>query len=285
MRTRHLHIGLICAFLLLTSCGSRLKNDPLRIGVIDEEYTEQLSFSSSGGAFSSDEHFFTLEEGDLPDGLLLGSDGEISGFPTTLGLFEFVVKLFSIDEGSDEDDVSSDTETFAIFVTEASTNEDCPAPNDEVVTETYICAGAGFLESLAAGDSFDLDITYFVDFAKAADYEINRITFTIAYDDTHFEIDDDELTSQILREAASVLDSAVSFTNADGLLTVTITTDEDALIYSGRLIDVPFIAKINVPADAYEFTTTITSITSKNDEVDLPTEVNIDGTVTVELDS
>lgn len=275
----------LCHFI--TACGAKLKDDPLNIGVLDEEYYEALSFSDNSGAFNNNDYIFSLESGDLPLGLTLNSDGEITGVPISLGLYAFVVKLYSIDDGYYSDDsVATDTDNLEIFITEANTNEDCPAPNDDTTTETYICAGSGFLESLAEGESFDLDINYFVDFENSFEYEINRLSFTITYDDTYFELNENELNSQILREASDGVDATVSFNNdTAGALKITLTTDDDeSFRFSGRLLDVPFYAKSDVPAGEYDFTVAITNVTSNEDDVDLPENINIDGTVTVEFD-
>ncbi len=272
--------------ILISACGAKLKDDPLNIGVLDEEYYEALGFSDNSGAFSSNDYIFALEAGDLPDGLTLTSDGEISGTPTSLGLYEFVVQLYSIDDGYSDDSVSTDSDTLEIFVTEASTNEDCPLPNDDTTTETYVCAGSGFLESLAEGESFDLDINYFVDFEQSFAYEINRISFSIVYDDSVFELDENELNSQILREASDSVNATVSFNNdTAGTLKVTVTTDdENSFRFSGRLLDIPFYAKSDIPAAEYAFDIAITKVTSNDDDVELPENINIDGTVTVEFD-
>lgn len=272
--------------VLLTACGAKLKDDPLNVGVLDEYYYEELGFSDNSGAFSSNDYIFALEAGDLPDGLNLTTSGEISGTPTSLGLYEFAVKLYSIDDGYSDDSVSTDTDTLEIFVTEASTNEDCPMPNDDTTAETYICAGSGFVESLAEGESFDLDINYFVDFEQSFAFEINRVSFSITYDESLFELDENELNSQILREAAESVDATVSFNNdTAGTLKVTVTTDdENSFRFSGRLMDVPFYAKSDIPPADYDFAVAITKITSNDDDVDLPENINIDGTVTVELE-
>lgn len=272
--------------MMNTACGARLQDDPLNIGVVGTSYYDVLEFSDNRGAFHNSDYIFTLEAGDLPEGLYLYSDGEISGEPTTPGLYSFAVQLYSIDEGYDEDSVSSDIETFDIFVTEASTNINCPSPDDDTTIETYICAGSGYLDTLAFGESFDLDINLFVDFENASEYNINRISFSIAYDDSLFELNEEELNSQLLREASESVDATVRFnTDTAGVLKVTLETDdENSLHYSGRLLNIPFYATNDIPAGSYDFATTITQVISHDDDVDLPENIGLDGTVTVESD-
>jgi len=273
--------------ILISNCGARLKDDPLNIALLDTEYYENLSFSDTGAALSSNDYIFSLYSGDLPEGFTLTAEGEISGTPTALGLYEFDVKLYSIDEGSSDDSVSTDIDTLSILVTEASTNSDCPLPTDDTTTETYVCAGSGFLATLAEGDSFDLDINYFVELANSFEYEIDRISFSITYDETLFTLDDNDLNSQILREAAEGVGATVTFNNdTAGVLKVTLqTTDEkESFRFSGRLMNIPFYAKSNVPADSYDFALAITKTTTNDGDITLPDNIAIDGTVTVEED-
>lgn len=274
--------ALASLLLILVSCGPRLTDDPLSIAVLDESYSYSLDFDEDSLSFS-DDYIFSLVGGDLPDGVYLTSYGTLEGTPEEYGVFEFKAKLYAIDEGYDDDDVDTDSEWYTLLVTEESSNESCPSPSDETTTETYVCLGEGWAEYLAADEEVEFDVNTFVNFDSAEDYEIEAVQFSITYDSDLFEPVDDELNSQILREAASIDEATVIFNNDNpGELTITLqTADENRLTHSGRVLDLPFRAKVDVPAGIYDFTVVIESIRSADPEVELPTNIAIDGELEV----
>ncbi|MCL2143671.1 MAG: putative Ig domain-containing protein, partial [Methanomassiliicoccaceae archaeon] len=75
---------------------------PLPRGILGLAYSETLT--ADGDATIS----WSIDSGDLPDGLTMSSDGIISGTPTVNGTFSFVVKA--------ENSVGDDTMSISLFV-------------------------------------------------------------------------------------------------------------------------------------------------------------------------
>lgn len=269
-------------FLFFTiSCGPKLESNPLPIGLLDTFYEHQFT---SVSRFAGDETFYSITNGDLPLGLELSADGEIYGYPEETGLFDFEVTVYQVDYGYDGDSVSSDSDTFEIFITEPSSNANCPLPTDTTVSEIFICAGSGILDGLYVGESFDLDITYYINPSDAESLNIQTVQFSVTFDATHFEIDEENLNSILLREASSSANTDVSFdAETEGELVITLTThDEDAFELSGRLLDIPFYATTDTPLGDYTFEVNILSVESQNADATLPDLLEINGVVSVD---
>lgn len=269
---------------LVSACGPVVHVEALPIGLLNESYSYTFSFDDGDDWFSWDEDLvLDVVRGDLPDGVGLTADGELLGTPTEVGNFEFKVALYAIDEGFWDDDVDSDSEWFTLFVTEPSSNDSCPTPNNESLAETYICLGEVTAETMAADDAFTLDVEYFVNYASAPDYDIDAITFTVTYDAASFAPDEDALNSEILREAATRHGATVSIdTNTTGTLTLTITATEQNFHAAGRLADLPFHAIANLAAGTYDFAVAFSL--DSGDDAELPSNINVNGSVTVEED-
>jgi len=63
-----------------------ITTETLQNGAVGTAYSETLEATGSGTII------WTLEEGNLPGGLELSANGTISGMPTTIGTFDFIVK-------------------------------------------------------------------------------------------------------------------------------------------------------------------------------------------------
>ena len=270
--------------MTVSACGRNLHSTSLKIGVLNQTYYDTFYVEEQGWNWG-DDTVLTLTSGGLPPGLYLSSNGELNGTPTAVGDFIFCVSAYSFSNYSpfeDDDDVDRDSETYDLFVTEASTNELCPSPDDETLTETYLCLGDLSYDSISAGTALDLDMNFFVSFDYGMDYEFTALDFSVFYDPTQFEPIENELTSQILRESATRTNATVTFSEpTDGELRIVVTVRENTLHKSGRLMDLPFQAVQNVPAGEYPFTIIFNSITANNTDAAIPTTYEIDGKVTV----
>lgn len=283
---------LLIIFVLFqfSACGVNLMSGRLGIAVFDKEYSEYLGADDNDWTiWGNEEMLFDLVDGSLPGGLSLSSNGEISGTPSEIGIFEFEVRAYSIEYGwnswDDEyDDVSYDDEWFTLLVTEESTNVNCPSPDDETTTETYLCVGTPSATTVAQNEAVEMDINWFFNFDEAENFNINTVDFTITYDYTYWLIDTDELNSQILREAVTEADQESSFDgNTVGQVRVILTAGEDdEFIASGRVMDLNFYAIQDIPAGEYPITITVNSIVSGSDDVSLPATMEVDGSITVE---
>jgi hypothetical protein len=92
----------------------------------------------------------------------------------------------------------------------------------------------------------------------------------------------DSLNSQILRETATRATASVTFdSSVAGELAVVVTAGDKDFHKSGRFIDIPFAALMNIEAGVYDFPITIDEITSGDSDVTLPTNIGINGDLTV----
>lgn len=278
------------AFLLplltvFTACGHDLHSESLKIGVLNQTYYDTFYVEEEGWTWG-DDTVLAVTSGSLPTGLYLTSSGEIIGTPTSVGDFEFRVTAYSFSYSfDDDDDVDRDSETYDLFVTEASTNGNCPSPDNESLNDTYYCLGDLTYDTLAAGTAIDLDMNLFVSFEYGEEYEFTALDFSVFYDPAQFEPIESELTSQILREAATRTGAIVTFSEpAAGELRISVTVSENTLHKSGRLMDLPFQAVQNVPAGEYPFEIVFNAVTTSNTEVALPSTYEIDGKVSVTAD-
>ncbi len=276
--------------LFIMSCGAKLHTATLTVGVLDEPYSFYLAAEDeSWDWFDQSYMVFSVTEGFLPYGIALSSNGMITGTPVEVGNFEFRATAFAIDDGwgyyYDDDDVTSDSEWYTLFVTEKSTNDDCPSPNSTAVTESYICLGAPRVQNLAAGESFILDANYFVEYSKANSYDIWQMDFTIEYDPTLFTINSNDLGSVSLREAATRSGATVDFiTSTEGSVRVIISGVNKSFHKSGRILDLPFEALTDIPAGEHDFNLTVNSISSDNSDDNLPDTFAVQGFLTVSED-
>lgn len=280
---------ILLSVVSFVSCGPSLIEQKLSIAVIDEPYYEIISADENSWGSWNTEIVFDWIGGDLPDGMAISSDGEITGTPTEFGLFDFEVRVYSIDEGwswdYSDDYIDYDDAWFTLFVTEPNTNADCPWPDNESVTETYICVGTPASTTLALDEGLPLDINYQVGFDYAEGYQINVLDFTIAYDATLFAFDENELNSQSLYEVATEANADVTFdTSTAGELRVIVSAPEayNSINYSGSLMYLYLYALQDIEAGTYEIPVTINSISSSDSSVALPNTVAISGSITVD---
>lgn len=288
-KTSRFNVALLLLAVLTVSCGANLHVSTLTTAVVNEPYNFYLSAEDeSWDWFDSSSMLFGVSGGYLPAGVALSSNGVLTGTPLEIGNFEFRITAYAIDEGwdsyyfDDEDDVTSDSEWYTLFVTERSTNNDCPNPTSTGVTEAYICLGAPEAESLAEGESFTLDINYFIEHAKATGYDIWQMDFSISYDPSLFTVDANYLGSNSLREAATRAGATIDFdTSTEGVVRIVLTGGYKSFHKSGRIIDLPFVALTDIPAADYNFDLTVNGIASDNAGDNLPNVFEIEGYLSV----
>jgi large repetitive protein len=99
-------------FLITVNAGLAIVNQSVAVGSIGQPYTASLKAQNvtSTNPFTGTDvtASWSIQSGTLPPGLALGTDGNLTGTPTTEGSYQFVVKAQS---GG-----SSDTETYTISV-------------------------------------------------------------------------------------------------------------------------------------------------------------------------
>ncbi len=298
MKTRLGIWGFSLLFLAtqLSACGANLFEKRLAPALIDESYSESLTAEDEDWElFNDSDLVFFQSGGDLPYGMAVAANGGVTGYAMDeVGVYDFAVTVYAIenddywDDWWDDgyyDEVTEDTEWFAIFVTERSTNEYCPAPNDENTTGIYLCAGSLEQTELAAGQQITLDMNFFADFDFITDYAIDSVDFTVSYNPDYFYVDSDDLTSAILREAAQYAGASVYFDDSvAGELRVIVTGAGAAFDYSGRFLDLVFTALDDVPAGDYDFVVNLNDITTLNPEAAFPDIYIADGYLYVDAD-
>lgn len=222
--------------LSLVACGDNaLVTGTMPVALIDTRYSYDVNVEREW----TDDQSYTIEktEGTFPTGILINDEGLIYGTPTQTGEFPFELTLY---EGTDSVEFG-DSEDFLLFVTEASTNDQCPLPNREDLTEVYLCVGA---PTIAPDETlnFTLDLTLYLDPERAARFELHTLEIVLTYDPAVLEPDTDLFTSQVLREAATAASATFTYTNdTPGTLRITLETDTDEIFeWPGRLLDLPF---------------------------------------------
>lgn len=269
-------------FLLLSqiACFSRLniQQATLNTALLDDYYEYDFEVDAAWSDPWDNSTSVQLIQGNLPRGMGISSDGLLFGTPQIVGDFEFRVGIYDIGTGS-ENNSWSDTEWFTLFVTEPSTNEECPSPDDEDVNEFYVCAGTLSESNVVVGDEIELDVNIFINRDDAGDFDFESFSFQINYDSRFLALDEDDLNSGLLREAATRNNASVTFDNTtEGVLLVELEADKGHFVRGGRLMNLPFHVIVDMPEDTYEFSVTINElIGSKN--ATLPETVAIGGTL------
>jgi len=279
MRTK---IFLLVLLLTQIACYSRLdiQHATLNTGLLEEYYEYDFEVDTGWDDIWDDSMSVQLVEGDLPDGMGISAEGLLFGDPQEVGDFEFRVAIYDIDEGADSESWS-DSEWFTLFITEPSTNEECPSPDDEESNEFYVCTGSIEEELVETDDEINLDVNLFVNRDNIGDFDITAFAFTITYDSTYLSLNEDDLNSGLLREAATRNEASVDFdSSTPGVLVVTIASAEDDFVRAGRILDIPFQVLSDVPDGTYAFDVTIDSVTGKEGAT-LPEAIAIDGELTV----
>jgi hypothetical protein len=285
MPSRFLRLTLIAILPTLSACFINLQQDRLPVALLNEPYQESFDIDRNGTFWSS--YFTTADGGDLPAGIGVSSNAWIMGSATELGHFEFHISLYSYESGffNDFDGGHDDGEWFTLFVTEPSTNEACPSPQNENIQEVYVCAGSLSQETIENGDEFSLDIEYFANWFDSMDYDITAINFTIGFDAASVTPISDELNSTLLREVATHFGSTVAFDSTiPGQLNVVVTASTEQLRIPGRLMNIPFEAIADLPAGDYPFTIIMNGITQGEASKSTPTLLGVDGLITAEED-
>ena len=261
-------------------CFSKLDltTETLDTALVNQPYDYHFSVDPGWDDWWDDSFVVRVYEGSLPAGMGVTADGELVGTPLELGDFDFRILVYDQDLFF-ENESWSDDEWFTLYVTEASTNSDCPSPDNEEVTEVALCLGSIETGELSAGDSVTLDVNFFVNADEAEHYDIRTLSFSVAYDPSLFAIDPASLNSTILREAATRSKATATYdTTVEGLLGVTLTEADKPFWRAGRLFDLPFTAAADLPAAGYPFTLTIVEISGDRDPSAL---LAIDGSLTI----
>lgn len=280
---------IICS--VTSSCylgWTELKDQTLETAIINEPYSHNLKTAHHNwGVGWRDDHFLKQTSGDIPDGLGVTSGGNIVGTPLAKGEFKFRVSVFSFEEGLfEEDEVETeDSAWFILFVTEASTNADCPLPSNVDVTELHLCLGTLTKTAVKIDEEVELDVNYYINLSQAdsANHDVNQIAMTITYDATSFSLDDAKLNSQLLQEAATRTAATVTFVNNPGELKVEMTAVDKPFLRPGRLMNIPFKAIKDLDQASYAFTLTNPIYTPSDPDMILPATVAVDGSLTVEV--
>lgn len=278
----------LMALAFLPSCFNRmdLKSKTLNTALLDEYYEYFFVIQHGWSDFWDNSHSTQFMEGSLPMGVGIASNGALFGTPTNLGEFDFRVVVYDIDRYFDDIGYYSysDAEWFFLFVTESSTNENCPLPNNQSFSEIYICLGEVSVENLSEGESFTLDVNFYVNLNESSSYNIDTLSFFIAYDEESFTLDADTLNSSRLREAATLADAEVSFdASIPGELGVVLTAVGQPFLRSGRILDLPFNASVDLNQETYDFNLTIDEISAVDIEEDteLPEVIALEGKLTL----
>lgn len=280
-------LGLM-ALIFLPSCFNfmDLKSKTIDTALLDEPFEYTFVMKHGWSDFLDNSDVTQLKEGDLPQGMVVSANRTLEGTPTQVGSYDFKVIAYDVDRfNADSGFYSlSDSEWFFFFVTEVSTNENCPLPNIHRISEIYICLGKVSLESLGDGDSFSLDVNFYVNLDESGLYNIDTLDFTIVFDEERFLLDEDLLNSSRLREAATFTDPELSFdTTVPGELGVVITAMDEPFLRAGRLLDLSFTAIVDLDEENYDFNLVIEEISASDidEEADLPEDISLDGSLTL----
>lgn len=281
--------------LLLSACGARdIIQHRMPSAIVNEYFQYSFDVESNWTDWSYDSHFFKITDGDMSPGMDITSRGNLMGIPLTTGVYDFKVAVYGVDDDwwdwedddwlFDDDDTDwLDSEWFTLFVTDASSNADCPLPSSTGQTELYICAGTVTKEVLAAGDSFDLDLNFHVDPENSRNYLVSGFSFTISYDPTLFAFEANDLSTNTFSDLPKLYEASATFDdNKAGLLTITLTTGNEDWHQAGRLLNIPVQVLTDMPAGTTLFTVGEVSITTMEKSTATPTFKGINGSITVE---
>lgn len=275
-------VSLIFSFYILhaASCGANLHQATLDVALLNEPYLFYLSAEDeSWRFFDQTTMVFSLTAGQLPPGITLGSNGQIAGSATLVGNYNFRVTAFAIDENFWHDDyVTRDSEWYTLFVTEPSTNDDCPLPNNRTLTGIFLCAGFIEAQNVSKETQINLDINYFVDLNRSKKYTIDQISFHLLYDSENFEPATNTLTSASLREAATRSGGTMQIEIIEpGDLLITIQGLNDSFHKAGRLLDIRFVVLNDLEDADYEFIIEDIILDSSNHDPNWPDPDAIQG--------
>ncbi len=279
------NVILSIVLLILSAChlGSvNIFHTDLQVAVVDDIYEDYFSIDTSWNDYFNYGHRFYLTDGEIPSGLEVTNGGRLLGIPRELGAFNFEISVYGINFNGSEDWI--DSAWYTVFVTQDSTNEDCPTVTTQSASELFICLGHLQEETVNAAELINLDVQYSLPSELGNKYAINHIVFTINYDADSFEPVTDRLNSSLLKEVATHADATVAFENNPGSLVITLEAQHKDYTFSwpGRLMNIPLRAKKDLSESEYIFTANINTMTSKKDNVDLPEMIDLDGLLKVD---
>lgn len=257
-------------FLFSISCAKAdLKAERLPTAVVGQIYNYGVSVEVED--LWNDYYYTEFNSGDLPDGVDVSSWGRFYGIPTEPGIYYFNLSAFSVVRQNDDDFFfwdddyyydyvnARDSEIFMLFVTESSTNVECPVPNDLTGPST-LCLGNIDKSSLAENETAILDINLFFADGLRTTETLTDLTITISYSPDFFEPDLNTFDSQWVREVLDVAGATVDVdVPEDGVLVLNIRAAGNILERSGRTFDIPFVARGNLSPGDYAFEATMVS--------------------------
>lgn len=252
----------ILSTLFTINCAPmpELYSEKLPIALIDQEYSYQFEAVVDG---DPDRLSYELMNGSLPEGFAFTSEGALTGTSALTGVYSFDVNaIYDVSDfvevmsgigmimevacevDSDCDNIDSSDyhshDTFELFITEASTNSVCPLPDDESTSGYYFCLGELTANDLDSENNLILDVTLFEGFEEAKDSEHTEIELELTYDSAIFEVDQDKMNKDILREAADYTAAQIQINAATpGTIMISLTAQDKSFSMSGRLLDIP----------------------------------------------
>jgi len=285
MKTFRLVIVVFFMLVGMNACvlgSATIDQDSMPVALLDELYDEYFDIDSNWNDFFNYDHVFYMTDGNLPAGLEVVESGRLIGIPYELGSFDFEVTVYGVDYDGYTDYL--DSAWFTVFVTEPSTNTNCPSPDSETITEVYVCLGDIEEEQVEEGDDLSLDLNYYVRLHSGKTYSIQKMDFTLTYDATNFSVDDETLNSSMLREAATLYDATISVdSSVAGQLQVSIQSGSvKGFRRAGRLMDIPFTALADLSQSNYDFTLEVTEVLPLRETISLPEIIGLDGSLSVE---
>lgn len=271
---------ILLILLMFSACSPNLHETTLPVAQLNESYEFAL-YGQDNDLWDNGSLVYEKTGGSLPNGVYVTTGGLIAGTPTELGNYEFKVTLYDIDRGID-DDVDSDSEWYTLFVTEPSSNEDCPEPADLNATGISLCLGNLTSTEVLADDELSLDVNLFLQKTRASDYDIDYIDLTITLTEGYFYFDDSSINSNILREATTRAEGLLSYEIvADNQLRLQLSKGNKTFHKSGRLMDLPFFALSDLEEGTYDFIITVHELHSEDPDQSLPQAFEIDGSLVV----
>ena len=193
---------------------------------------------------------FTLDSGSLPGGLTLDATGTLSGTPTALGVFQFVVRVTDAKE-------STDTQTYQLTVAPPK----LPAPTVTGISDTEPPAQQPTASvQLAAAYPLDLTATFTLTFASAVG----------GVDDPAIQFSNGKRTVQIAIPAGTTVSPNVTFSTGTVAGTITLTLSFQTTAGGQDVTPTPAPTRvIQIPAAAPVITAVTAHSNSSGLEVDV----------------
>lgn len=257
-------------FLFSISCAKAdLKAERLPTAVVGQIYDHSVSVAVED--LWNDYYYTEFNSGDLPGGVDVSSRGQFYGIPAEPGIYYFNLSAYSVVRKHNDDFFfwgndyyydyvnARDSQIFMLFVTESSSNVECPLPS-ALAGLSALCLGNIDKSSLAENETAILDINLFFDDELRKTKILTDLTITLSYDPDFFEPDLNTFDSQWVREVLDVAGATVDVDVPEaGILILNIRAAGNLLERSGRILDIPFVARGAIPPGDYGFEALIES--------------------------